>query len=298
MHRTRVFILLGLLVLSSTPVFALQLQQEAGLRWVSGGVGKAERQQMQQLSKDFNVRLLFASDQGHFFSDALVEVLNADDQLLMQGRGQGPYFLMDMPAGTYQVKATVKGMPQSKTLVVPEGGGQQRLQFRWQYEDEKAEIVPSKPTVIWLPPKSVAADEPATSKSTSAEAGSQAVSKAELQASRAVAPTANVVITGLYSSLKQVAGMGLVGVELLISQQAGQLQGFLQCANGEAGPAQIVALSQNKAQLFFSVPEPLRPFCPGRQFQGVLEDDALVGQFGAAEVLLPRRSSYWNLSAQ
>lgn len=101
-----------------------------GVRYLSGGIGDEERNEVLAREKDFNLKLLFAEKAGAYVADVHVVVLNAKGQVVVEELSGGPFFLTALPAGNYRVKVTAKEKTQQATLLVP-GKGRRTMTFFW-----------------------------------------------------------------------------------------------------------------------------------------------------------------------
>lgn len=124
----------------STAVWAVDIQTQGELRWVTGGVGQSERAELAEIQADFSLKLLFASAEGHFFGDANVTIENAEGKQVFSGTSDGPYLYVNLPAGKYAVNAEVRDKNRRQSVQVP-ASGQAGLRFFWSYEKEQHSIV-------------------------------------------------------------------------------------------------------------------------------------------------------------
>jgi NADPH:quinone reductase-like Zn-dependent oxidoreductase len=74
--------------------------------YYSGGVGISERQQMQEMTKDCNLKLVFDTKHGDYLSAVAVKIVDARGRVLINAVSQGPLFSAELPAASYQVIAT------------------------------------------------------------------------------------------------------------------------------------------------------------------------------------------------
>jgi len=119
----------------SPPGRLLQVHNDQGIRYVSGGVGEGERTELNALSNQFNLRLLFAMQgSGEYLSAVRVNILNARGETVLIAELKGPWFFAQLTSGDYTVEASVPGQaqqqPQRQTAHI-ESSGQSRLDFRW-----------------------------------------------------------------------------------------------------------------------------------------------------------------------
>ncbi len=114
---------------------SLQIHNDRGIHYVSGGVGESERAELDALSNQFNLRMLFAMQgSGEYLSAVRVNILDARGETVLTAESRGPWFFAQLAPGDYTVEASVPGearqQPQRQTAHI-EGSGQSRLEFRW-----------------------------------------------------------------------------------------------------------------------------------------------------------------------
>lgn len=108
----------------------LQVQDERGIRYVSGGVGEGERAELNAMSDQFNLRLLFAMQGGgNYLADVKVSIMNQGGETVLNATSNGPWFYVKLPLGTYTVKAST--LEQSQEQKVTINARQSHLNFYW-----------------------------------------------------------------------------------------------------------------------------------------------------------------------
>jgi hypothetical protein len=109
-----------------------RIHGDRGIRYVSGGVGEGERAELDALSNQFNLRLLFAMQgSGEYLSAVRVTILDARGGTVLTAESKGPWFFAQLVPGDYTVEAGVpEAQPQRQTAHI-EGSRQSRLDFRW-----------------------------------------------------------------------------------------------------------------------------------------------------------------------
>lgn len=124
-----------LLLLGSLPAavaaevdFPVPIEQYEGIRFYSGGVGIEERRQLPQL---YPLRLIFATDRGNLLCDTEV-TLSAKGKAVFRGRAEhGPWLVVDLPAGSYDVEAVQDGKARSVKGVTVAAGAKRTVLLRW-----------------------------------------------------------------------------------------------------------------------------------------------------------------------
>ena len=108
-----------------------------GYRFMSGGVGTAERDEMMQQANLYNLTLSFAARSGQYLSDVNVVIVDERGKEIVNMTAAGPLFLAELPAGRYNIRATYDGHSEEiKGLQIPNGGRVSRL-LHWNVPGEE-----------------------------------------------------------------------------------------------------------------------------------------------------------------
>lgn len=102
------FVLL-LSTLALSPVYAqgdLTVQHAHGVSYVSGGVGQGERDALQAMQGQFNVKLVFALTAGNYLADVHVRILDHRGHEVLNTVTKGPIMLAKLAPGRYTIEAT------------------------------------------------------------------------------------------------------------------------------------------------------------------------------------------------
>jgi hypothetical protein len=98
-------------------------------------VGEGERAELEAMSNQFNLRLLFAMQgSGEYLSAIRVNILDARGATILTAESKGPWFFAQLAPGDYTVETSVPGQAQQQSQrqsVHIEHSGQSRLDFRW-----------------------------------------------------------------------------------------------------------------------------------------------------------------------
>jgi hypothetical protein len=120
----------------SSDAGALAIQTDGGIRYVSGGVGESGRTDLQALSSQFNLHLMFATQgSGEYLSAVQVTILDSNNSPVLSAESKGPWFYAQLPPGDYRVEVTPTGLrgedqTQRKAVHV-DGSSQSRMDFYW-----------------------------------------------------------------------------------------------------------------------------------------------------------------------
>ncbi len=112
-------------------VSAPAVQTHEGITYASGGVGLGEREAMQQMAKDYNLRLSFAAKgTGTYLADIKVTIRDGKGKQVLDALSDGPWFFAKLPVGKYRVTAEEDGRPLVQKADLS-GGRHAALYFYW-----------------------------------------------------------------------------------------------------------------------------------------------------------------------
>jgi hypothetical protein len=109
-------------------------QTEKGISYLSGGVSSEEREQIKQWAKDYNLGLTFAGKSRQYLSDVSVVVLDEKGNEVVSAVSNGPWFYVQLPPGSYQVKVSYKGQVQTAKNIRLAKAASVRRTFVWDVE--------------------------------------------------------------------------------------------------------------------------------------------------------------------
>lgn len=98
--------------------------------YMSGGIGEDSREHLKAFSAGFNLKLVLAMKSGEYVADVQVSIDDKHGKNVLQATSEGPIFMANLPAGSYQVTATAEGQAQRRSVTVDKGR-LGTLHFRW-----------------------------------------------------------------------------------------------------------------------------------------------------------------------
>lgn len=98
--------------------------------YLSGGIGLEERNFLNTLAKDYNLKLVFAMASGEYLSDLMVVIQDSGGEVLLRTTSVGPWFFVRLPEGEYKVTVSVGDKKKSRQVKVD--GGPKTIFFLWQ----------------------------------------------------------------------------------------------------------------------------------------------------------------------
>ncbi len=119
------------LVLASSvalPVLALEEQAQGDVRFVSGGVGETEIAEIKAIGPAYSLQVLTADRAGQFVSGVHVTIKRGGTSVLDTDL-DGPYLLVKLSPGAYQLRATFEGRSMDRKLVI--GQKRQTVELHW-----------------------------------------------------------------------------------------------------------------------------------------------------------------------
>lgn len=105
-------------------------QSQDGVTYIDGGIGEAERDEIRRRAPEFNLVLLLTERDGSYLAGAEVLVLDGKQQIRFTDDNAGPFLLLRLPPGRYEIRASVAGERQSSRVTIGPRGQQQRV-LRW-----------------------------------------------------------------------------------------------------------------------------------------------------------------------
>jgi hypothetical protein len=88
------------------------------IRHISGGVGVEEREAMEESAGAYNLHLVFSKTPGSYVANVRVIIRDADGNEVLSAVSDGPWFLVKLPEGKYEVISVYREVTRSKTVSV------------------------------------------------------------------------------------------------------------------------------------------------------------------------------------
>ncbi len=109
----------------------LDVQQQGAVSYVAGGVGIGEREVLQGMRSDFNVRLTFAvKGTGAYVADVDVTISDMNGAEVLKTLVPAPKLFAQLAPGRYTVKAVYAGRTQTQRVSVGQSGARELI-FYW-----------------------------------------------------------------------------------------------------------------------------------------------------------------------
>lgn len=109
------------------------ISERGEVDYMNGGIGREQADLMREMGAEFPVRMTFAErnqNTDEFVADVHLRITDRAGRTVLDLPGQGPIFLLQLPAGSYTVLAEHQGDVNARHFdVVP--GRHDRLGFEW-----------------------------------------------------------------------------------------------------------------------------------------------------------------------
>jgi hypothetical protein len=115
---------------SEPQTFIKQEKTPEGISYLTGGVGKDERDSLSKMGKDYNLKLVFAHAKGPYLANVEVHIKDSNGKKVIEAISDGPWFYAKLPQGTYTISAKAMGKSYHQKADIPEKG-QVVLNFFW-----------------------------------------------------------------------------------------------------------------------------------------------------------------------
>ncbi len=96
-------------------------QTTDGISFITGGIGKDERAELRQQFKDYTLRLEIANKKGEYLYKARISLLDAQGKQLLEIDTEGPWLLVDLPAGQYTAVVTHDNTEKKLKVAIVQG---------------------------------------------------------------------------------------------------------------------------------------------------------------------------------
>jgi len=132
-HTTRAMLAMGgLFAFVSVQAHgsSLVVHREGDVSYVTGGIGMEERETLEAMQKDYNVRIVSSEMSGDYL-DATPIVISDSAKHEVVHASAGPLFYAQLPAGRYKVRSSNDGQDQTQDIVITKNSPPVRIHFSW-----------------------------------------------------------------------------------------------------------------------------------------------------------------------
>lgn len=108
-------------------------QYSQGISYISGGVGEEESLAILAEAKQWPLLLELSqleNGRGVWIFGAKIKIFNTQNQPIFDAQADGPYILINLTPGQFQVEASYQGMLQKRTVNI-QGSVPQKLAIFW-----------------------------------------------------------------------------------------------------------------------------------------------------------------------
>lgn len=143
-------LLMAALAVAMAPALALERgTTDLGQAFVSGGVGAAERGTLDLERSGYDLEVLTAAGRsGNYLADVHIRITDSQSKQVLDTLMDGPWLLIDLPAGRYQVEA-VRGNRVQRHFVALLAGAHRQTVFYFdnQIEDDASPALIARPSL-------------------------------------------------------------------------------------------------------------------------------------------------------
>lgn len=109
------------------------LQYHNGIPYITGGIGSDEATVFKEHRRKFPLSMNFGQEVGDrtaYAADVQVVIRDADDHTIFNINSEGPYCLVDLEPGDYEVHVTYMGNTESRDFTIKQGEPVE-INIRW-----------------------------------------------------------------------------------------------------------------------------------------------------------------------
>ena len=130
----KIILSIQLLIASSWVLAQIpETQYSQGISYITGGVGEGETNAILAEAKQWPVLLEMSqmeNGRGVWIFGAKVKVLNSQGKVVFDAPADGPYILINLPAGDYSIEASYEGVVQKRALTL-KSNSNQKISIFW-----------------------------------------------------------------------------------------------------------------------------------------------------------------------
>ena len=108
-------------------------QYSEGISYISGGVGEEESQAILAEAKQWPLFLELSqleNGRGVWIFGARIKILDAKNRVIFDAQADGPYILINLTSGQYQIEASYQGVAQKRSVAI-QASTPQKLSIFW-----------------------------------------------------------------------------------------------------------------------------------------------------------------------
>lgn len=102
---------------------------QAGIPWMSGGIGEDARDEMRKALATYNVLVTFSDRHGGYLAGIPFAVTGRNGREILAGVSDGPLLLMKLPPAAYRISAQIDGVWQNRHIRAGISGRPVRTMF-------------------------------------------------------------------------------------------------------------------------------------------------------------------------
>ncbi len=106
--------------------------QAASAPYITGGIGKDEREAIMAKRVDYNFEIKSALKAGNFTGDVRVVIENASKEVVLDAMTDGPLFYAKLDAGKYVVKTVYENQTQENVITINIKTPMREMMLRWE----------------------------------------------------------------------------------------------------------------------------------------------------------------------
>lgn len=125
--------LLGLAAIAARPALA------ADIPFITGGIGKGEREAIFAKKDQYNFEVKVALTTGHYLGNVRVMIEDKSGDTVLDAQTDGPLFFARLPAGTYRVHGHYEDQKQSQNVTIRDNTPMREVIFRFKGNEEVVE---------------------------------------------------------------------------------------------------------------------------------------------------------------
>lgn len=109
----------------------LHRRKERNITFMSGGSSQQERENFEEIGRDYSLKLIFLNKKNQYLSDVKLTILSQKGETILTTVANGPWFFINLPPGVYNFEASFQTDRKRIPQINIEGKDQKVISIQW-----------------------------------------------------------------------------------------------------------------------------------------------------------------------
>ena len=99
-------IMVYVLLIYSADDNTLERKKTENITFLSGGLNELERRNLEEMGKEYSLKVIFANEKGEYLPEVVVTIFNQEGKSILKTVSNGPWFFINLPSGIYDLEVS------------------------------------------------------------------------------------------------------------------------------------------------------------------------------------------------